>query len=343
MKRFYSFVVALACTVVGYAQSELVATLNHGDSIAVFYGSEALEKAYEQSTHGDVITLSAGTFNAVDIAKNITVRGAGVEAEGSPTVISGEFRLMHVPDSIDKGHCTFEGIYHDDRLNYGGDGRGNLAPVNNVHFLKCRLSNLSSYMGYSGNDLINAKFLQCKVSKSISLYSDSKAVFINCIVFNPQTSSSSKKSSFEFLNCVVWGETISLGKSVFKNSIIIDKSQDLMPSSCTVSNCLAISGNQDRFFQNIYPANKYKAVAIDEQSSIFKTFTGTYSDTETFELTDDAKATYLGTDDTEVGVYGGNFPFSTVSSLPKIKKFKVASKSDEDGMLSVEIEVSGVK
>lgn len=110
-----------------------------------------------------------------------------------------------------------------------------------------------------------------------------------------------------------------------------------------IENCLGVNASGYNMFKNIYPANKYGVVKEADIATIFKTFKGTYTDTQTFELTDEAKAQYLGTDGTEVGIYGGSLPFTTESSLPKIKKFNVASKSTEDGKLKVEIEVSGVE
>ena len=76
---------------------------------------------------------------------------------------------------------------------------------------------------------------------------------------------------------------------------------------------------------------------------MFKSFTGSYSDNQTFELTDAAKAKYLGTDGTEVGMHGGVLPYDTTPSYPQITKMNVASKTTADGKLSVEIEVSAAE
>lgn len=67
------------------------------------------------------------------------------------------------------------------------------------------------------------------------------------------------------------------------------------------------------------------------------------SDNETFELTETAKATYLGTDGTQVGIYGGMLPFDTTPSNPRITKCNVAAKSTADGKLSVDIEVKAAE
>lgn len=56
------------------------------------------------------------------------------------------------------------------------------------------------------------------------------------------------------------------------------------------------------------------------------------------KLTTAAKK-YLGSDGTEVGIYGGNLPFDATPTNPQITKFNVASKTTADGKLSVDIEV----
>lgn len=340
MKRLISLVAVLACMAVGYAQSALVATLNHGEAVSVFYGANALAEAYDAATHGDVITLSNGTFNSVNLAKNITVRGAGMDETGPCTRINGNFYLYGVPDSVDAtGHLTLEGLYHDGKISYS---QLSTPPIKNAHFVKCRLNQVS---GFNSGILQNAVFLQCRIKGTLSLSSSSYAHCINSVIYNPEVPSSAKDTQFEFTNCLVVGNPVYWDHSLFTNCVLKITSSYGVPSSCMVSNCLGIGYKTSTFdiFQNLYPANKYGTIKEADIATIFNTFKGTYSDTETFELTDEAKAQYLGTDGTEVGIYGGNLPFTTESSLPKIKKFNVASKSTEDGKLKVEIEVSGVE
>lgn len=344
MKRLISLVAVLACMAVGYAQSALVATLNHGEAVSVFYGASALAEAYDAATHGDVITLSNGTFNSVDIAKNITVRGAGMDETGPCTRINGNFNLYGVPDSVDAtGHLTLEGLYHDGNIYYATSNK-HTSPVKNAHFVKCRLNKIDR--NYTKDVLQNAVFLQCRIKGGLYLYNlESYAHCINSVIYNPVVSSSAKDTQFEFTNCLVIGSPNNWDHSLFTNCILKSTSFSSVPSSCMTSNCLGIgySNSTIDIFNNLYPANKYGTIKEGDVATIFKTFTGTYTDTETFELTDEAKAKYLGTDGTEVGIYGGSLPFTTESSLPKIKKFNVASKSTEDGKLKVEIEVSGVE
>lgn len=48
-----------------------------------------------------------------------------------------------------------------------------------------------------------------------------------------------------------------------------------------------------------------------------------YSDTRTFELSDEAKATYIGSDGTQVGINGGNYPWNKTPHTPLVTDLKV--------------------
>ena len=62
-----------------------------------------------------------------------------------------------------------------------------------------------------------------------------------------------------------------------------------------------------------------------------------------YVLTDEAKSKYIGTDGTEVGIYGGDYPFEETTDFPRIIKCDVAKKSTVDGKLSVDIQVKTAK
>lgn len=339
MKRLISLFAVLACMAVGYAQSSLVATLNHGEDVSVYYGYGALAEAYEAATHGDLITLSSGMFKSVDIAKNITVRGAGAGATDDCTRLDGQFYIYGVPDSV-SGHLTLEGLYNDDYVYCGN--YSDATDIKNAHFIKCRFYCFQS--NYAAK-MLNAMFVQCKISGQILLnLAGDKVNFFNCYLKGLELSADNS-SYYTFNNCLLDGQGYLWPNSLFTNCIMWNRSTtSRIPSSSQAKYCLGMSSSPNYdMFEKLYPYNQYEMVDMDDANTIFKTFTGTYSDTETFELTDEAKAKYVGTDGREVGIYGGNFPFTFKSDLPKITKFNVASQSTEDGKLKVEIEVSGVE
>ena len=85
---------------------------------------------------------------------------------------------------------------------------------------------------------------------------------------------------------------------------------------------------------------------MTEYATLFKTYPGgslEKLDSEDFQLTDAAKTQCLGTDGTEVGIYGGSLPFDPTPSNPQITKCNVAAKSTADGKLSVDIEVNAAE
>ena len=80
---FVTISVASVC-----AQDVQLATLQQGEDLKVFYGADALKNALDAASTGDLITLSAGTFNDVTITKAVTIQGAGYVTD----VQSGNFQ-----------------------------------------------------------------------------------------------------------------------------------------------------------------------------------------------------------------------------------------------------------
>lgn len=333
MKRVFSMVIALATAVMSYSQSSLVATLSHNGEVSAFYGASALKEAHAAAQHGDIITLSSGTFAATKIEKALTIRGAGMYVDSVaqilPTVISEGFNI-NVPDSIEQ-HLTMEGIYSDNTITV----EGTLADAS---FQKCRFKSFNRYDG--SVKMKNLTFVHCKIMGYISLPSAAFVSCVNCYIKSPQSEIYST-SSFEFTNCVVEDTHMSnIYNSSFTNCIICYKGNGnvYLPSSSTVLYCLGVGGN---IFN--YAINIESTLFTGEISELFKTYTGTYDDNETFELTDAAKALYVGNDLKQVGMYGGNYPFNPTPTNPRIVKCNVASESTADGKLSIDIEVSSAE
>lgn len=334
MKKFLFSFVALFCVTISFAQSSLLATLSHEGQISTFYGATALREAHSAATHGDIITLSSGTFVSVHIFKAITLRGAGMAIDTVhntlPTVISGDFNI-NIADSVSQ-KLTIEGVYNDGYIRY--------INVNNPVFLKSRFKKFSYYS--SLDKIKDALFVHCRIAGDISLYENCSASLINCIVNDP-CSFSDITSNFEFANCAVYGYS-GVKSSSYINCVLIAGARYnygiALSRSCSAYN--NISNNEGSF--SYIPNNTNRTV--EKIETIFKTYKGGIFgnlDSENFELTDAAKAKYLGSDGTQVGIYGGMLPYNTTPSNPQITKCKVASKSTADGKLSVDIEVNAAE
>lgn len=134
MKKTLLLFAALCMATLGSAQQPF-ATLTHNDSVQVFYGMNALQQAHAAAVDGDVINLSSGAFNAVDITKALTIRGQGMFNDDSiglvRTRILNSF-TVEVPDTVNR--LTLIGLNYEANMN--------LRVANNPLFLKCRFQTI---------------------------------------------------------------------------------------------------------------------------------------------------------------------------------------------------------
>lgn len=337
MKKLFFSLVALVIATVSYAQSTLVATLTHGDEIKMFYGVKALQQAHAAAVDGDIINLSGGRFEMAsngggDITKGITIRGTGVDAS-NPTIIVNNCYIK-LPDSVTE-RLSIEGCRFQCHVYVEGN-------LTNAYFLKCYF-----YWTYyaRGNDR-NTMFVNCRFGKFEVNNNGSKThQFVNCNIsdYNDYNGGASSK----FINCVVF-PIISSG-SYIKNSelvncVIVYNGQNGNPklsSSNTARNCVACGSVIGKDIRENYK-DLFDNLAFKQNCSLAGMDIFVDSNPEN-DLTDEAKATYLGNDGTPVGMYGGPFPFSWTPTYPQITKMNVANKTTADGKLSVEIEVSATE
>ena len=177
MKKLLSFFLVLVCAVSSFAQTSLMATLNHEGTISTFYGTVALRQAHAAAVSGDVITLSSGTFLSTDISKAVTIRGAGMDVTkaydivSEPTVLGGDFNIK-IP-AEDTGRLTLEGFFHNGNI-WFYEGQ-----VKNALFLKSRFK---SIYGSSSCKVQDLTVLNCRISDNIDLSGGNSAQFLNSVV-----------------------------------------------------------------------------------------------------------------------------------------------------------------
>lgn len=308
-----------------FAQSTLMATLSHEGNITTYSGANAFSTAMSAAVDGDIITLSPGAFSAANINKAVTIRGAGgacdtwnEEAFNHATIINGNVYLR-TSEAV-----LVEDVYFNSYFYYASD-----TDNSNSKFVRCRFKIITN----SNNSLklIDAQFINCRINEEVYCNSGSNMNFTNCIVRYPHNSSD---SYMDFLNCLIFGGdwgTLSIYNSNFKNSIYRNYNSSGYDSSLRSSNnashCVFI-GSGTGFFSNVQPSIS--------NTSVTESFL-----LDDYQLNDAAKATYLGTDGTEIGIYGGVMPFKATPANPHISDMKVAQKTTESGNLKVEITVKG--
>ena len=325
--------VALTMATMSYAQSNLVATLIHEGEVSVFHGSNSLKNALAAADHGDIITLAGGRYNAGTITKAITLRGAGIEDDdtstgASRTQIVGDFGI-DIPETNER--LMIEGIYHDNKMSFW-----NSKTLNNAILQKCRLRNVYSD-SYNNKPIYSLTIIQCNITGYFQLpaYTNSSAKFINSIVTAPRSSSDGYNGNMEFTNCVILGSVAGVHQSYFQNCIL--NVSDKLSSTNMASYCAGYTSDSSGSpFASLATQATNKVLTQEQMNALFK-------DDTFYELTDEAKAEYVGIDGKEIGIYGGNLPYETRILSPQITKCNVAAKTTADGKLSVDIEVKAAE
>ena len=316
---FVAFVFATVCL----AQQQLVATLTHGEEISMFYGAYAYRDAMAAAVDGDVINLSGGNFHATTIKKAVSIRGTGTEVE-TPTIILESFDINISEESTG---LTIEGLRISESVNIKGT-------LKNVLILKNYLHDVGIQ---SDANLKNFKFVNCQIDRCSS-NATGYCQFLNCFIKDIGTRDNANLTT-QLVSCVISkGHYLSnICYSTLLNCILVnDNTINLysLPSTSSAFNCLAVSARGGDAYKDIATGANNQSI---QDLSIF-----TDSDCMK-DLTDEAKATYLGSDGTPVGMYGGPLPFSLTPTYPQITKMNVASKTTADGKLSVDIEVSAAQ
>lgn len=315
-------------SMISHAQMQ-VATLQHGDNIRAFYYGNALVEAYNAAVAGDVITLSEGSFTTCTINKNnLTIRGAGIDR----TFLPMDFSLGS-SSSNQLQYITMEGISCQ-----GTVTQYNTVNVNyrNVEFL--------GYSAYYNNGSyrytkITGQFVNC-ILGSYKTALESTPTFINCLVNYISSSSNST-----FVNCVVSSSAFNSNNDIFThvsfiNSILVyngSYSEYLsLPTSTLAQNCICVTENtmSGNAFSQCVNQNSRMA-----DQYVFSNFSLGYLNPERYRLTASAQAAYIGTDSTQVGLYGGYYPYSSTLNYPVISRMNVARQTTAEGMLNVDIQV----
>lgn len=309
MKKLHLLLLIIAAVCLqSKAQSTQIATLCHEGEITIFTGGKAFIEAYDAATDGDVITLSAGQFEAKrNIEKNITVRGNGMYGAES-TIFTGSVDVSG-NKSIDPtaGTVQFEGIA------FNSDVRNNR---DFTTFLKCYIPGFFIYNA--------AKVVHCDITHPKGTAGALTGAFTGCYI-----NGTLKNASIE--NCIVISNenNSKFSDDFFKNSIFLSDIGGTFPKTCSFANCIYL-GNADALVN----------CNIVTDTQVFPADTEFLKEgTQTFELLDELQTTWLGSDGTQVGMHGGSFPFDPTTTNPKIQSFNVSAKTSADGKLAVDIVV----
>lgn len=346
MKKFFLLMMACGVALWGRAQQGtdvLMATLQHGDEVSVYYGKTALEEAYKVAADsGDVITLSAGRFTAPNpIQKSLSIVGNGFVSDMEngvfPTII--ESNLYFKPRDIvdDDGETVKEAIKVDgtrlEGLILGNPVEYNCSgTVRNLMIKKCLFTNPDRYgcvLKFS-TSTENVTIRQCVVGGMIDYCYDDWRNHQNFYIVGSYVDwyrQPREYCTIRIDHSLIKGY-VSLYNVNISNSITGCANMD----GGSANNCIFIEQNPS----NLVGAGNWvncKYAGIFEESMDNLEWDGV----KTFKLKYPEE--YIGTDGTQVGLYGGPYPYNPTPSIPQIKESHIDTTVAADGKLKVSVTV----
>lgn len=327
MKQILLSILMLVCVMGIKAQDLMVATLQSGEATHVFYGANAFVEAVGKANSGDLITLSAGTFNVPKIEKALKIQGAGYMDDPENglyrTTLNYELYINLPEGSSDD--FLLEGIYSDKELQVTSS-----TPVKNFLLKRCRFKHVS----FTNSITDGCQLEHCRISDN--LYIGDKSInfsVVNSVINVLQSNNENSSIVFQntFINDVSYNAIATFENCILSSHYTEGNSYVNLHKNCIIKYCLGLKGNM---FANVLTLSN---CWYSDKTIIWGTDKG-YSDTDLYELTEAAKSQYTGSDGKEIGIHGGYKPFLSTPSHPQITKRDIATKTS-GGTLKVDITV----
>ena len=342
-KNFLLLAVAILTALASNAElsQSVVATLTHGTTVTTYSGGNALQMAHNAAVDGDAIVLSPGTFNAVDITKAITLRGAGCKALSLSDQEITQAGTTYITGNMTVNISSTTDIFVIENCQFSGQVKLSKAPATKVY--KSYFNEIYIYPAVASAD-----FTHCYLNNYIAYnpYLCKSVSFLNSYIvgdyFNPYIKATNCVLRTGYYQCWNYNDqyVTSAEGGIVENCIFVysgtSSSANNLSAYTQARNCVAVSFSSvgfNNFFR--YSANGNNHVVNVDNLLSDKSWP--------YTLTETAAITYLGGDGTQVGIHGGPLPFDPIPDNLLVTTCNIASKTTVDGKLSVEIKVSTIK
>ncbi len=304
-----------------------VAVLQHEGDMSSFFGQYALSLAQEAAVDGDTITLSSGTFEGCTLYKAVTIHGAGCVADTISGIASTTIGAVTFSFQNDIIPIEIEGVFFQNSVVYYSTCR-------NLKFRKCYINGFYGDGPWGSYSIFNLYMIDCIV-KSFNFRGSGLSI-INCAIEVSLYEQSNMYDQNTIINSIMIQNDFPIANSTVYNSVISHGNNNSTNNS-TFHNCIEIKLGETSLFEGQLNNTN---MDVDSYDDVFETFTGTISFENGYQLKEEITTSFLGNDETEVGIYGGVSPYNTHPSYMIIKHCNVAGRTTEDNKLSVEIELN---
>jgi len=335
-KTTFLILIASLILLAGTGRAQSLIAVQNG-STPSFYTN--LDSAITHTSEGDTLYLPGGSFSLhKTISKRLHIIGVGHHPDSAavtmPTYITGD---IYLNASASGGSMMGIDIV-------GTTYFGTSSAAENYTISRCKMNYIYSFQSSWSCAPKNNRFYE-NVIDFVYFTGGESNVFFNNIF--------KRLSDIGLYNVVnnnifLWGLNVSEGffirSSTFENNIFISTFLNSSANGKFDNNVF----RNNLFVQNIgFPISTtsigFNNIVNQTRESIFVNQTGESFDYKhDYHLKSDSPGKRAGRDGTDVGIYGGPFPWKegSIPSNPHFQSVKIGAKTDSSGNLNVKIKVA---
>ncbi len=317
-KIFLVSILLISCIVL---QAQIKVALHHNGTVTMFSGANPFISAYDASVNGDTIYLPGGVlYPPASITKGIYIIGAGHYPDSTLSTGKTDISNLNIYAGADK--LKLEGLYIPGGVNfiYG-------QKIDSVVILRCYLGSLNYSGPYNPANNCTGHLIYQNIISGISIEHTTNIRVFNNIINSMSTMQENawiKNNKIDYIG--------NMSYCFFENNIINQQSAEGYNTFRNNIFTGAPGGGTNTYLNN-YNNLPFSTVFVN-----FTTFTNFYTDN--LHLIN--PGAYVGTDATQVGLYGGLYPYKegAVPSNPHIRSKSIGLTPDVNGKLKVNFTVA---
>lgn len=338
------YLIALSCSVTLFTINAQYNFVVQNDTAAVY---KTVESAYNAASTGDTIYLPGGSFNLPTIDKELVWIGVGYHPDSTAATF---YTRINNPTNFtgDTDNSYITGIHFASNVSMGS----NENPALNVTISRCFIEGTLTLKNNSSEEQIDATVNECVINGSIDGNLGSNVHIEKCIIRGTVTDLISSYID----RCILtlgtysssWGQSsnyTNISNCYIRNSIHdYSKYANINFDRWTCTN--------NSFTNNIFSGNitfpNATNTGNNNQSGVNLTTVfdsivdplKTFSYAHDFHLKEGSPAIGVGSNESDIGIYGGDNPFKEggLPFSPHIRTVKIADEAKE-GKLEIEITV----
>ncbi|MDY3847174.1 MAG: hypothetical protein SOZ58_02470 [Prevotella sp.] len=317
-KTIYAIAMMLMTGISAFSQTEDTKVILQSGANTTIYDGTQISTAIGAAKKGDILYLSEGTYDSFTIDKEILVRGVGEN-----TWIEGDVTIA-IPNNATLTQAVLEGVNVSGTINI-------TQPATNLIIRNTKVMDIK-VNGALSNGLID----RCWITRTFNMNNNTDDTTVKNSKVLLISAGSLTYNKCTFLNCNIAHRANETTAAVFTNCIIGGKYDSKHGGTWYYG----LKTMESSVFTNTL-FNTYEG-AIGSSSSQTNCYLVNDSygvcDCGTLESRKDL-SNYLGTDGTQVGVYGGTTPFTLDPQVAKVTESTFTVDTDAK-KLTVKLKVA---